>query len=239
MLESCEQCTIHVPATVQLFTQMIEMINCTQCTIVLSTAHVQAIQCDGLDACVLQFVEPVDKRCKIYWSACKPCTLQTLNGEQQVTSTHDVQMTTLQDQQQVQHLSQYTGATGGFKTVETIREGAGVIVTKEDKAKHEQLLKKFEKNFESYLMGQYNLVSSGDGIEEVEEDMELVAQKAKQIAEWIKQSKHCVIYTGAGISTSAGIPVCIHLEIDIQYRIIEGQQACGRSEPKVLNLKKH
>jgi len=33
-----------------------------------------------------------------------------------------------------------------------------------------------------------------------------VEQKATIVAEWIKNSKHFIAFTGAGVSTSAGIP---------------------------------
>lgn len=35
---------------------------------------------------------------------------------------------------------------------------------------------------------------------------EVVNQKCKQLANLIKDSKHVVFHTGAGLSTSAGIP---------------------------------
>eukprot|EP01012_Entosiphon_sulcatum_P007269 TRINITY_DN1364_c0_g1_i1.p1 TRINITY_DN1364_c0_g1~~TRINITY_DN1364_c0_g1_i1.p1 ORF type:complete len:527 (-),score=53.23 TRINITY_DN1364_c0_g1_i1:70-1602(-) len=43
-------------------------------------------------------------------------------------------------------------------------------------------------------------------LEEIEETIEAITQKAKQLASMMRESKHCVFFTGAGISTSAGIP---------------------------------
>lgn len=47
-----------------------------------------------------------------------------------------------------------------------------------------------------------------DDVDPVEyfDDENTVEQNAKQLAQWLRESKHAVIYTGAGVSTSAGIP---------------------------------
>ncbi|BES93354.1 chromatin regulatory protein sir2 [Nesidiocoris tenuis] len=44
------------------------------------------------------------------------------------------------------------------------------------------------------------------GIDEVFDSAEKIKEKAHKLAEWIKAAKHVVFHTGAGISTSAGIP---------------------------------
>ncbi|KAF4526630.1 hypothetical protein B566_EDAN015400 [Ephemera danica] len=44
------------------------------------------------------------------------------------------------------------------------------------------------------------------GLKEIFDSREEVLQKVSQLAVWIKEAKHVVFHTGAGISTSAGIP---------------------------------
>uniref|UniRef100_T1H7Q6 protein acetyllysine N-acetyltransferase n=1 Tax=Rhodnius prolixus TaxID=13249 RepID=T1H7Q6_RHOPR len=44
------------------------------------------------------------------------------------------------------------------------------------------------------------------GLKEVFESEESVTKKVKELAEWVRSANHVVVHTGAGISTSAGIP---------------------------------
>jgi len=48
--------------------------------------------------------------------------------------------------------------------------------------------------------------SHPDDLKEIIEQEESIREKVKVLAQWIIKSKHFVIFTGAGISTSAGIP---------------------------------
>ena len=43
-------------------------------------------------------------------------------------------------------------------------------------------------------------------MEEVFDTNEEIEAKARALAESMKNAKHCVVFTGAGVSTSAGIP---------------------------------
>lgn len=45
-----------------------------------------------------------------------------------------------------------------------------------------------------------------DELKEIEDNPLVVGYKVKKLAELIRESKHCVFHTGAGISTSAKIP---------------------------------
>eukprot|EP01114_Cavostelium_apophysatum_P020497 TRINITY_DN6888_c0_g1_i1.p1 TRINITY_DN6888_c0_g1~~TRINITY_DN6888_c0_g1_i1.p1 ORF type:complete len:371 (+),score=59.41 TRINITY_DN6888_c0_g1_i1:125-1237(+) len=45
-----------------------------------------------------------------------------------------------------------------------------------------------------------------EDIKEFFEEPDIVDKKGAVIAQWIRESRHCIIFTGAGISTSAGIP---------------------------------
>lgn len=48
--------------------------------------------------------------------------------------------------------------------------------------------------------------TSVERAKELQDDDATLIAKCKQLASMIRKSKHCVVYTGAGISTSAKIP---------------------------------
>lgn len=76
-------------------------------------------------------------------------------------------------------------------------------------------------------------VSDPEAVKEYFDSAEVLEQRANELVALIKQSKHFVVFTGAGISTSAGIP---------DFRGPQGVwtlQAEGRvrTEPTVSTLK--
>ena len=73
------------------------------------------------------------------------------------------------------------------------------------------------------------------------ESLEVIDQKAQLLVNWIKQSKHFIVFTGAGISTSAGEDSSQGISnerIDsLQgYLISADQQASGRSSAKGVSM---
>eukprot|EP00026_Physarum_polycephalum_P012382 Phypoly_transcript_12682.p1 GENE.Phypoly_transcript_12682~~Phypoly_transcript_12682.p1 ORF type:complete len:334 (+),score=62.84 Phypoly_transcript_12682:52-1053(+) len=52
----------------------------------------------------------------------------------------------------------------------------------------------------------YIKFTKGDNLEEYRDDEQVLLEKAKLVAKCIKEAKNCIIFTGAGISTSAKLP---------------------------------
>ena len=51
-----------------------------------------------------------------------------------------------------------------------------------------------------------NAISSEFEKKEYFDTKEVLAEKTEQLARWIRESRYCIVFTGAGISTSTGIP---------------------------------
>jgi hypothetical protein len=49
-------------------------------------------------------------------------------------------------------------------------------------------------------------LTKADDLEEYWDDDEVIVQKSKLLAQYIKDAQHCVVFTGAGISTAAKLP---------------------------------
>ncbi|CAF4446053.1 unnamed protein product [Adineta steineri] len=49
-------------------------------------------------------------------------------------------------------------------------------------------------------------LSNSEMKKELFDDQTTLDDKLDKLAEWIKESKHFIVFTGAGVSTSTGIP---------------------------------
>nr|XP_039262422.1 NAD-dependent protein deacetylase sirtuin-7-like [Styela clava] len=86
--------------------------------------------------------------------------------------------------------------------IRTILKKDASLLTKNEKellTKNEDFVQKLDKNQKAATLRKSRLL-------EIEDDACIVMEQCKKLAEALKTNKHVIVYTGAGISTSANIP---------------------------------
>ena len=96
---------------------------------------------------------------------------------------------------------QYMTKTLEFANDDTNKKLSGIVTAKEVIAAYEELKKIPYKLTDKEVAAQYDKEK-----EEYIEPMETLVPKIKEFAKLLKKSKHFIVFTGAGVSTSAKIP---------------------------------
>lgn len=63
----------------------------------------------------------------------------------------------------------------------------------------------------------YIRFTKGDNLEDYTDDVAVLTEKAILMTKCLQQSKHCIVFTGAGISTSAKLPEYLFILLMINY----------------------
>jgi hypothetical protein len=144
---------------------------------------------------------------------CEECTIEIPDREtgtifSKYLMEHKVQSEDKKDGIQFRH--QFKKDKDGIISEQIMREGAGYITTEKEKKVNDEKMKMMNEKMEKMFLNSVNIKKKkNDQKEQLKEyfdDPETIKITVKKLAELIKNAKYCVVYTGAGISTSAKLP---------------------------------
>eukprot|EP01114_Cavostelium_apophysatum_P018816 TRINITY_DN5906_c0_g1_i3.p1 TRINITY_DN5906_c0_g1~~TRINITY_DN5906_c0_g1_i3.p1 ORF type:complete len:547 (-),score=122.31 TRINITY_DN5906_c0_g1_i3:40-1680(-) len=221
VVENATNCHFQVHDSVVFSTQAIELIGCRNCVLLIDEVDVRTLNCFDVQDCIFRFTnEPtlLENTTFSWHGACFGNRIERVHIKPGTNPNQTILLPTvlLRDYEVGLDTSKVAPEEGNRKAYFTTRFVEGEILkntkvvaekirTVEDV--HEELQRAEESSLEFNKLTTKELDELfDDEIKEFNDEEDEMLQKVKWVAKAIQESKHVVIYTGAGVSTSAKIP---------------------------------
>eukprot|EP01117_Protostelium_nocturnum_P005566 TRINITY_DN2013_c0_g1_i2.p1 TRINITY_DN2013_c0_g1~~TRINITY_DN2013_c0_g1_i2.p1 ORF type:complete len:438 (+),score=134.08 TRINITY_DN2013_c0_g1_i2:130-1314(+) len=211
VVENCRNCSIQVRDSVVINSKTVEVVNCVDCNFLIDEVDIRVLNCFNVKNSAFEFTnEPtlLENMNSKWDSACDSNEIRTAsikpgsnpNVSHKMTSViHDsfsVPMITAQS-----HPRECCFPDGVSFQCKAIEWGRTEQDVKNDIIAAEETGKLVDLIPSSKLGDMYD-----NDLREYHDSPEQLKEKAKRVAKEMLKAKHVVVYTGAGISTSAKIP---------------------------------
>lgn len=207
----------------------VEVIHCDQVDIHFNKESIHTLTVDNSKKCNFQFTPVNNVLPHVYVisnASCEDCTIalpdrETRKSYSKYLMEHKISKNVSKGKVGLQFRHHFKKNCNGIISEQIIREGAGYITTEKEKKINDEKMRIMNKRMEEMALKSVNFgkknqptldlpkqvpLSEKKRVKEYFDDFETVKICVKKLAELIKNAKHCVVYTGAGISTSAKIP---------------------------------
>eukprot|EP00026_Physarum_polycephalum_P006426 Phypoly_transcript_06468.p1 GENE.Phypoly_transcript_06468~~Phypoly_transcript_06468.p1 ORF type:complete len:554 (+),score=76.17 Phypoly_transcript_06468:75-1736(+) len=208
-LIDCKNVTFTILDSVVIASRSCRAINCINCTFVFEDVDMRHFECYGVKNSMAVFIDspPVVENSKVHWRAgCSGNLVQLGRLRPKSENTTSAICYNIIQESPAPDAPGDGECTSEFDEVQHISHR--IVKSDVSAAQVDTILRDLEELEKTpFTLTKDELTAAYDKErDEFEEPMESLKEKVKEVAAILKNSKHTVCYTGAGVSTSANIP---------------------------------